>query len=163
MVTNYYCSLWTQCFPPCAHHHRSSTQTPAKYPVLGPGRLSSRWNFKILFACISLPHPSRRKLNTSTLPILNRTAGYTSTTAHFPDILAPIVAHYGPSEPRRPIFTSDFVHRCRYSAVAQFGPAEKGSLAKLGKLRQLCWGLSGLRAMDLLIGRSCMQNRRTLK
>ena len=44
----------------------------------------------------------------------------------------------------------------------KFRPAEKRSLAKLGKLRQL-WGLSGLRAMDLLIGRSCMQNRRTLK
>ena len=44
---------------------------------------------------------------------------YPSTTAHAFDILRPVVAHYGESDAPTRLFTSDFLHRCRYTAVAR--------------------------------------------
>ena len=46
-------------------------------------------------------------------------ACYPSITAHSIDILIPTVAYYAPSEPPELLFISDFLRRCRYTAVGR--------------------------------------------
>ena len=52
--------------------------------------------------------------------ILNHMASYPSTSAHSFDILIPIVAQHDRSEAPRHVFTSGFLCRCPYIAVAPF-------------------------------------------
>ncbi len=65
-------------------------------------------------------------------------ASYPSILAHSFDIQIPVAAHHRPSEPPRIVFTSDFLYRYRYIAVAQsWTCGEK----KLGKAWHLGWSL----------------------
>ncbi len=85
-------------------------------------------------------------------------ASYPATTAHYYDIRVPVAAQYGLSEPLMLVFTSDFLRRYRYIAVAQIWTCGE---KKLGKAWHFGWSLQmaicdgWLRAMDALIGRIC--------
>ena len=63
---------------------------------------------------------------------------YQSTIVYLFDTLIPVVAHYGPSDASSPLFVSDILHRCRYTAVPRVWTCREG---KLGILRQLRWSV----------------------
>ena len=77
----------------------------------------------------------------------------------FYDAVIPIAAHYGLYDPPKLKFTSDFTNRGPYNAVAHICTWLQRSLAMLGNLRELRYdGMRGMRAMDILIGRICIQD-----
>ncbi len=63
-------------------------------------------------------------------------ASYLSTSAHSLYTQTLVAAQYGPSEPPRLGFTSDFLYRCRYIAVAQIRTYGERSLIVM-EIRQI--------------------------
>ena len=90
---------------------------------------------RCLFRCAKLTFLPKFRL----FSILDPMGPQPSTTTHIHLILIPIVAHYGPSEPPRALFTSGFLHRCRPIAVAQFWTYGEKKLGKAWHLRHLRW------------------------
>ena len=96
--------------------------------------------------------------------ILNPGASYPSTTAHSFDILIPIVARHGPSEPPMLVFTSHSLVVATTSQSLPFGPTEKEILGNPWHPTATALELvnmaiyDGMRAMDVLIGRIGMQD-----
>ena len=91
-----------------------------------------------------------------------------STSAYFFDIRTPVVAYHGPSKAPKLIFTSGFLYRRRYIAVAQIWSCGEKMLGKswqsaAAALELATWqfamNMSWKGAMDDLIGWIGMQDR----
>ena len=75
------------------------------------------------FLC--LPFAARKSHASSTFStfrflILNHMASNRSMLPHSYEIKTPVVARYGPPKPPEHLFTSGFLHRCSYVAVARY-------------------------------------------
>ena len=120
-------------------------------------RVTPSWNATILL----LAHDSLHSFQLFNISILNHMASYPSKSAHSFDMRASIVAHHGLSDPMELFITSDFLHRCRYIAVAHIWTCGE---KKLGNPWQLAGAMlelaicDGMRAMDVLIGRMRLQD-----
>ena len=73
---------------------------------------------------------SFQNFNILTFLILNPSTFYSSTSTHSFDILIHVIAYQGISEAPGGIFTRDFLHRCRYIAVAQIWTFRERKLGK---------------------------------